>query len=87
MGAQGVFIVGCGEQCARENTTAWVYQRIEKVRKALEQIGLGPERLQAFFPGAKGEDIIGELDRFAEQIGITYLASLLMQETMQEVKK
>jgi len=87
MSAQGVFIAGCGEQCARENTTARVYQRIEKVRKALEQIGLEPEHLQAFFPGANGKDIVGELDRFVEQIGITYLASLLMQETMQEVKK
>lgn len=80
MGAQGVFIAGCGEQCARDNTTSWVCGRVEKVRKALDQIGLEAARLRAFFPSASGEDLSIELDRFAEQIGGLYLASFMMQE-------
>jgi len=80
MGAEGVFIAGCGEQCARENTAFWVGQRVEKVRKALGQIGLEPERLQTFMLDATNEDPAKELDRFAEQIGGLYLASVIVQE-------
>jgi len=80
MGAEGVFIAGCGEQCARENTEFWVRQRVEKVRKTLAQIGLEPERLQAFVPGAVDEDPAGELDKFVEKVGGFYLASLVTQE-------
>jgi NADPH-dependent glutamate synthase beta subunit-like oxidoreductase/coenzyme F420-reducing hydrogenase delta subunit len=80
MGADGVFIAGCGEQCSRENTAAYVSQRAEKVRKVLAQIGLEPERLKTFFPDATGEDPTRELDRFVEQIGGFHLASVLMQE-------
>lgn len=80
MGAEGVFIAGCGEQCARENTVSSVCQRVEKVRKTLVQIGLEPERLQAFFVDTTGEDPAEELDKFVEQIGGLYLASLVIQE-------
>jgi len=80
MGAEGVFIAGCGEQCARENTASWVYQRVEKVRKTLVQIGLEPKRLQAFVPDTNSEDPAKVLDEFAEQIGGLYLASVIMQE-------
>ena len=80
MGAEGVFIAGCGEQCARENTASWVYQRVEKVRKTLAQIGLEPKRLQAFVPDTNSEDPAKVLDEFAEQIGGLYLASVIMQE-------
>ena len=80
MGADGVFIAGCGEQCARENTASWVYQRVEKVRKTLTQIGLEPKRLQAFVPDTNSEDPAKVLDEFAEQIGGLYLASVIMQE-------
>ncbi len=80
MGAEGVFIAGCGEQCARENTAFWVRQRIEKVRKALVQIGLEPGRLRTFVLDSTNEDPAGELDKFIEQIGGFYLASILMQE-------
>ncbi|MDY7019579.1 MAG: FAD-dependent oxidoreductase [Chloroflexota bacterium] len=79
MGAEGVFIAGCGEQCAREDTTFWIRQRVEKVRKTLTQIGLEPERLQTFILGTN-EDPATEMDRFAERIGGFYLASLIMQE-------
>jgi len=77
MGAEGVFIAGCGEQCARENTNFWVQQRVGKVRKILPQIGLEPERLHVFNSKSNPAD---EMDRFAEQIGNLYLASILMQE-------
>ena len=80
MGAEGVFIAGCGEQCARENTTYWIRQRVEKVRKILVQIGLEPERLQTFVLGTTNENPAEELDKFVEQIGGFYLASLVMQE-------
>jgi len=80
MGAEGVFIAGCGEQCSRENTAFWVRQRVEKVRKVLTQVGLETERLQTFFPSTTNEDFAGELDKFAEQIGGLYLASAIMQE-------
>jgi formate dehydrogenase beta subunit len=80
MGAQGVFIAGCGEQCARENTAYWVRQRVQKVKKTLGAIGLEPERLQAFVFGAGSEDVARELDKFTERIGGLYLASVIMQE-------
>ena len=80
MGAEGVFILGCGEQCAREDTASWVHQRVEKVRRALVQIGLEPERLQDFFLGTTNEDPTEELDRFVERVGEFYLSSLIMQE-------
>jgi NADPH-dependent glutamate synthase beta subunit-like oxidoreductase/coenzyme F420-reducing hydrogenase delta subunit len=79
-GAEGVFIAGCGEQCARENTTNWVQQRVAKVRKVLEQIGLEPERLQVFALGATTEDPAEELDKFLEQISAIRLASVIMGE-------
>ncbi len=79
MGAEGVFIAGCGEQCARENTDFWVRQRIEKVRKMMGQIGLEPERLQAFVSNGSS-DPARQLDDFAERIGTIYLASVIMQE-------
>lgn len=79
-GAEGVFIAGCGEQCSRENTTYWVRQRIGKVRGTLRQIGLEPDRVQAFVLGDDGADLVDELDRFAEQIGALYLTSMIMQE-------
>ena len=80
MGAEGVFIAGCGEQCARENTASWARQRVEKVRKTLVQIGLEPERVQAFVLDTSSEDPAKELDEFAEQVGGLYLASVIMQE-------
>jgi len=80
MGAEGVFIAGCGEQCSRENTALWVLQRVEKVRKALVQIGLEPERLQTFNLRAPEEDIVKALDDFTEQIGRLHLTSVIKQE-------
>jgi len=80
MGAEGVFVAGCGEQCARENTAVWVSQRVAKVRKTLVQLGLEAERLQTFFPDATDKDPAKELDRFVEQIGGLYLTSVIMQE-------
>jgi len=80
MGAEGVFIAGCGEQCARENTAAWVRQRVEKVRKTLAQIGLEPERLEAFNLSAADEEPVQALDKFTEKIGGLYLVSVIVQE-------
>jgi len=80
MGAEGVFIAGCGEQCARENTDFWARQRVEKVRKVLSQIGLEPERVKVFASTPTDGDAARELDEFVEQIGNLYIASILMQE-------
>ena len=80
VGAEGVFIAGCGEQCARENTVSWVRQRVEKVRGTLVQIGLEPERLQAFVLSNNNEDPTKWINNFVEQIGGLYLASVIVQE-------
>ncbi|MBM4452219.1 MAG: FAD-dependent oxidoreductase [Chloroflexi bacterium] len=79
LGAEGVFIAGCGTQCARENTTASIQQRVAKVRKTLAQIGLETERLQAFVLKAE-QDPGKELDEFIAQVGKLYLSSTMMQE-------
>jgi len=80
MGAEGVFIAGCGEQCSRENTAFWVLQRVEKVRKVLAQIGLEPQRLQTFNLRTAEAGAAEALDRFTEQIGGLYLNSVIRQE-------
>jgi len=80
MGAEGVFIAGCGEQCSRENTAFWVLQRVEGVRKALAQIGLEPERLQTFNLRAAEVNTAEALDNFTGQIGRLCLASVIKQE-------
>jgi formate dehydrogenase beta subunit len=80
MGAEGVFIAGCGEQCSRENTAFWVLQRVERIRRALSQIGLEPERLQTFNLHATEGDTAEALDNFTEQIGRLCLASVIKQE-------
>jgi coenzyme F420-reducing hydrogenase delta subunit/NAD-dependent dihydropyrimidine dehydrogenase PreA subunit len=79
LGAEGVFVAGCGTQCARENTAASIQQRVGKVKNTLAQIGLEPERIHAFI--LKAEENPGkELDEFIAQIGKLYLASTIMQE-------
>ncbi|MFC1892614.1 FAD-dependent oxidoreductase [Chloroflexota bacterium] len=80
MGAEGVFVAGCGEQCARENTTYWVHQCVAKVKKVLVPVGLEPERLQAFALGSTDQDPAEALDRFVEHISGLCLASVIMQE-------
>jgi coenzyme F420-reducing hydrogenase delta subunit len=80
MGAEGVFIAGCGEQCARENTADWVRQRVGKVRKTLREIGLEPERMQAFVSETANADVAQQMDKFSDRIGNLYLASIIMQE-------
>jgi coenzyme F420-reducing hydrogenase delta subunit/Pyruvate/2-oxoacid:ferredoxin oxidoreductase delta subunit len=82
MGAEGVTVLGCGEQCARENTAFWVQQRIHKVRRALSQLGLEPERVRSVNLCATDKDPIIVLDEFTEQIGQLYLTSALKQEVM-----
>jgi coenzyme F420-reducing hydrogenase delta subunit/NAD-dependent dihydropyrimidine dehydrogenase PreA subunit len=80
LGAEGVFVAGCGEQCARENTAAWVRGRVQKARKVLAEVGLEPDRLQTYIPSATNGHPTEWLDRFVEQIGGIYLASVIMQE-------
>ena len=80
MGAEGVFIAGCGEQCARESTTSQVSHQVQKERKVLVEIGLEPNRLQTDVPTSTGEDPAEWLDGFVEQIGGLYLTSIIMQE-------
>jgi NADPH-dependent glutamate synthase beta subunit-like oxidoreductase/coenzyme F420-reducing hydrogenase delta subunit len=79
MGAEGVFIAGCGEQCARENTSYWVRQRVEKVRKVLESIGIEAERLQVFSTDG-AVDPTRELDSFIERISTLRLTSIIQGE-------
>ena len=81
-GAEGVFIAGCGEQCARENTTYWVKQRVEKVRKVLRSMGIEPQRLQVFTLGTTVADPTEELDRFIEQISALRLSSVIKEEVI-----
>lgn len=81
MGAEGVFIAGCGEQCARENTDYWVRQRVERVRRIVKEAGLEPERLQTFVSMITNSgDPAEELDRFAQKIGNLYLTSVITKE-------
>ena len=80
LGAEGVFVAGCGEQCARENTAFWVRQHVEKVRRTLAQIGLEPERLEAFNLSATDEEPVKALNSFTEKIGELCFASVIMQE-------
>lgn len=80
MGAEGVFVAGCGEQCARENTAAWVGNRVQRARRVLAEVGLEPERLQVYVPSTTGADPTEWLDRFVEQISAFYLASVVMRE-------
>jgi coenzyme F420-reducing hydrogenase delta subunit/NAD-dependent dihydropyrimidine dehydrogenase PreA subunit len=80
MGAEGVFVAGCGERCSRENTAFWVLQRVEEVRRALFQIGLEQERLQTFNLRAADGDITEALDNFTGRIGGLCLASVIKQE-------
>ncbi|MFC1905960.1 FAD-dependent oxidoreductase [Chloroflexota bacterium] len=80
LGAEGVFIAGCGEQCARENTSMWIGQRSAKVRKALDEIGLEQERLAIFNTGEQNGELTNKLDEFTETISTLFLASVIMQE-------
>ena len=80
MGAEGVFIAGCGEQCSRENTAFWVLQRVEEVRRTISQIGLEQERVQTFNLRAADDDITEALDNFTERIGGLCLASVIEEE-------
>jgi NADPH-dependent glutamate synthase beta subunit-like oxidoreductase/coenzyme F420-reducing hydrogenase delta subunit/NAD-dependent dihydropyrimidine dehydrogenase PreA subunit len=80
MGAEGVFVAGCGEQCARESTTPQVSHQVYKARKVLAEIGLEPNQLQTYFPSPTSADPAEWLDGFVEQIGGLYLASVIMKE-------
>jgi coenzyme F420-reducing hydrogenase delta subunit len=80
MGADGVFVAGCGEQCAREDTAKYARQRVNKVRDVLKQIDMEPERARAFTMENGSADAAQEIDGFIEQIGKFYLADTIKQE-------
>jgi len=80
MGAEGVFIAGCGEQCARENTAQWMAQRVEKVRRALAELGLEPERLQALPMHAEQADGLRTVQELVDRVGTLCLTLALKQE-------
>ncbi len=80
MGAEGVFIAGCGERCSRENTAFWVLQRVEVVKRVLSQIGLETERLETLNLRVADDDISESLDNFTERIGGLCLASVIKEE-------
>ncbi len=79
-GAEGVFIAGCGEQCARENTASQVLKRVNKVKNVLGSIGIEPGRLKLFIPGTDDSDPIMEINEAFEEISGSYLASVIKQE-------
>lgn len=79
IGAEGVFVAGCGDQCARDNTELWMRQRVEKVRRTLSQVNLEPNRLQ-LFSSNHGADPEQQLGEFIDRIGTLYLTSMLIQE-------
>lgn len=79
-GAEGVFIAGCGDQCARENTASQVMKRVNKVKGVLKSIGIEPERLKLFIPGTDGSDPVTEINEAFEEISGSYLASIIKQE-------
>ena len=79
LGAEGVFVAGCGDQCSREDTALWLGRRIEKVRESLGEMGLEPERIKLFMPG-EGRDLLEDLRDFSQKVAGLYLASLVRQE-------
>ncbi len=80
LGAEGVFVAGCGEQCSRDNTAFWMLQRVEKVRRALKQLHMEPERVQAFNLRDSDTDPATAMDQFTARIGQLRLASALELE-------
>jgi coenzyme F420-reducing hydrogenase delta subunit/NAD-dependent dihydropyrimidine dehydrogenase PreA subunit len=78
-GADGIFIAGCGPQCARQNTTERLRQRAATVQKALEQLGMEPERLRIFETN-DGADPVAELDAFVTEISGFFIDSIITQE-------
>ncbi|MBN2075299.1 MAG: FAD-dependent oxidoreductase [Dehalococcoidales bacterium] len=79
-GADSVFIAGCGDQCARENTASQVMKRVNKVKSVLESIGIEPDRLKLFIPGTTDTDPVMEINEAFEEISGSYLASIIKQE-------
>ena len=75
-----MFIAGCGDQCARDNTASQVRKRVNKVKGVLESIGIEPERLKLFIPGTVGSDPVAEINEAFEEISGSYLASIIKQE-------
>jgi len=80
MGAEGVFIAGCGAQCARENTGQWVARRIEKVRRALATLGIESERLQALPTDGEEASTVQAVQEFADRVGRLCLTAALKRE-------
>ncbi|MBI2858775.1 MAG: FAD-dependent oxidoreductase [Chloroflexi bacterium] len=79
LGAQGVFVAGCGENCSRENTATWLRERVHRVRKALTALGIPADHVQVFLPGPK-EDPAKEMDQFLDRMAGSYLDSIVKQE-------
>lgn len=78
-GAEGVFVAGCGDQCARDNTSLWVGRRVEKVRATLAEMGLEPGRVELFMP-EQGSDPLQSLEEFSRRLAGFYLAAVVKQE-------
>lgn len=79
LGAEGVFVAGCGDQCSREDTALWLWRRVQRVRRTLEEMGLEPERIESLIPG-EGKDPVDALKEFSQRVAGFYLASLLREE-------
>lgn len=80
MGVDGIFVAGCGEQCAREDTARWAKHRVEKVKGVLKHIGLEPERIRIFTMENGSSNPAKDIDEFIEQIGKLYLADIIREE-------
>lgn len=79
IGAEGVLVAGCGQLCAREDTDYWVNQRIEKVKRTLDQLGIEPERVQ-LVSSSTIEEPEEVLDKFVEGICGFYLDWVIKRE-------
>jgi coenzyme F420-reducing hydrogenase delta subunit/NAD-dependent dihydropyrimidine dehydrogenase PreA subunit len=81
IGAEGVFVAGCGEQCSRQNTAFWVGDQIKRTRQVLKQIGLDINRLQSYIPENKEDDPAKWLDQYVAHIGGLHLNSVIKEES------
>jgi len=84
LGAEGVFLAGCGEQCSRENTITEAKAQIKRARSVLAELGFDINQLQAYLPEQKDNNPEGTpekwLEEFIGHVGSLHLKSLLTVE-------
>jgi len=81
IGADGVFIAGCGERCARRDTAFWVNNQVQRTRKMLDEIGMDIHQLQFYSSETNGDDPAKWLEIFVQEIGGLFLTSMKKKES------